>query len=83
MGGKYPLHPHIWGVNRVCYRCYRCYRFFGDTPPYSFSREWSMETEARKRIDPKEVEALLRLLARILLRLLGEERDTQEVQSNT
>jgi hypothetical protein len=41
-----------------------------------------METEVRKRIDPKEVEALLRLLARILLRLLGEERDTQEVQSN-
>jgi len=41
-----------------------------------------METEVRKRIDPKEVEALLRLLARILLRLLGEERDTQEAQSN-
>ncbi len=29
--------------------------------------------EVRRKIDPKEVEAFLRLLARILLRLLGEE----------
>ncbi|MDW8069080.1 MAG: hypothetical protein RML46_09295 [Anaerolineae bacterium] len=36
----------------------------------------------RKKIDPKEVEAFLRLLARILLRLLGEENGGQrEAQS--
>lgn len=38
-------------------------------------------TETRRKIDPKEIEAFLRLLARILLRLLGEEASQQEARS--
>lgn len=37
-----------------------------------------VETEVWRKIDPKEVEAFLRLLARILLRLLGEEKASQQ-----
>lgn len=38
--------------------------------------------EVRRKIDPKEIEAFLCLLARILLRLLGEEDSGQrEAQS--